>query len=357
MSRRIKVIIAVPAALVAVAALFAVVGLIARDGTSGSIDSQTTVQQPERTLEAGGAAEPVMGSDTGTSGKNTSGGAADETADEQSISGAVPPASAASAHHLLRTGDLSLLVVRGTLLSAVDRVKSMTTAMNGYVMSSALGSQPSDIAMAVDPVSMEVLDSPPDGERVASTALENPYASLVVRVPERLFETAIKRFSKLGEVQGASTSSEDVTAQYVDLQARLRHFRAVERRLLGFLSETSNVSQMLAVQDRIDKVQLTIEELSAQLKSLRETTTYGTLSVYLSVKDGTTATVHASDTFGGTFWKSVKLLGHGARVTGLVLTALLPFIVVFGGIGLVAWYALRRMRRGRRHAAPPTIPA
>ena len=61
-----------------------------------------------------------------------------------------------------------------------------------------------------------------------------------------------------------TTSSEDVTSQYVDRQARLRHYRAVERRLVGFLQETTTVNQMLAVQDRIDQVQLTIEELSAQ---------------------------------------------------------------------------------------------
>ncbi len=176
----------------------------------------------------------------------------------------------------------------------------------------------------------------------APAALADPYASLVVRVPEQYFETAIKRFSKLGLVRSASTSSEDVTSQYVDLSARLHHYRAVERRLVGFLSQTTNVNQMLAVQSRIDDVQLTIEELTAQLKSLRETTTYGTLSVFVSEKDRTPAAVHAGNTFGGTFWNSIDLLGHGARVTALVLTALLPFIVVFGAIGLVAWYVVRR---------------
>ena len=51
------------------------------------------------------------------------------------------------------------------------------------------------------------------------------------------------------------------------------------------------------------------------------------------------------------------MLGHGARVTGLVLTALLPFVVVFGAIGLVVWYALRRVRRGRRQPSLPSLPA
>jgi hypothetical protein len=295
-----------------------------------------------------------MGVDTGTASKDSSGG----TTEGQDYAAALPPASAPSSHYLLRTGDLSLLVGRGALLSTVDRMKAMTTAMGGYVMSSALGSQSSD-GGPVEPMPLDdtAVSSGGGAASASSAALSDPYATLVVRVPEQLFETAIKRFSKLGDVQNVTTSSEDVTSQYVDLQARLRHYRAVERRLVGFLQETTTVNQMLAVQDRIDQVQLTIEELSAQLKSLKETTTYGTLSVYVSEKDATPATIHASNTFGGTLSNSVHLLGRGVRVTALVLTALLPFIIVFGGIAVVVWYVVRRVRRSRRQAAEPSLPA
>jgi hypothetical protein len=132
----------------------------------------------------------------------------------------------------------------------------------------------------------------------------------------------------------------------------------VERRLVGFLAATDSVNQMLAVQDRIDNVQLTIEQLSAQLTSLRETTTYGTLSVFLREKGTSQAAASdPSDTFTGTLLHSIKVLGRGARVTGLVITALLPFVVVFGGIGVVAWYVARRVRRVRRQPAQPSLPA
>ena len=69
------------------------------------------------------------------------------------------------------------------------------------------------------------------------------------------------------------------------------------------------------------------------------------------------AATDPTDTFSGTLLHSIKVLGHGARVTGLVLTALLPFVVVFGGIGLVAWFVARRVRRGRRQPAQPSLPA
>ena len=58
---------------------------------------------------------------------------------ETDVALAVPPASAYSADHPVRTGDPSLRVARGTLLSTVDRVTSLTTAAGGYVLSSAVG--------------------------------------------------------------------------------------------------------------------------------------------------------------------------------------------------------------------------
>jgi hypothetical protein len=367
MTRRVKIVIAVPLAVLAVLALLVGVGLLAGGGagsdgggTAGSFDAMEPARQGE---VAAGVPEPlpatgdeVMSSEDGAASKSTSGGG---VAGED-FAAAVPPASTPSAHYLLRTGDLSLLVARGQLLPTVDRIKAMTAAMSGYVMSSSLGTQTGMGMPEPMPLDMAVSS---DGETRSSDAVDaqyaggDPYASLVVRVPEQQFETAIKRFSKLGEVRGASTSAEDVTSQFVDLQARLRHYRAVERRLLGFLEETTTVSQMLAVQDRVDQVQLTIEELSAQLKSMRETTTYGTLSVYVTEKDRTPAAIDSSNTFGGTFWNSIELLGSGARVTGLVLTALLPFLVVFGLIGALAWYVVRRVRRSRRQAATPAQPA
>jgi hypothetical protein len=210
----------------------------------------------------------------------------------------------------------------------------------------------------VEPLPLDAETVPSANDKPATTIGTNPYATLTVRVPERSFDAAVKRFASLGEVQSVSTSSEDVTSQYVDLQARLRHYRAVERRLIDFLAATDNVNQMLAVQDRIDNVQLTIEQLSAQLKSLRETTTYGTLSIYLRERGVPQAgAIDPSDTFTGTLLHSIEVLGHGARVTGLVLTALLPFVVVFGAIGLAVWYALRRVRRGRRQPSLPSLPA
>jgi hypothetical protein len=343
--RRRIIVLVVVIGLVGLVGLFAGVGLL----SGGTIGGGSSVASYDRV--DGSAFAPA---DEAQVAKAETGSAAGGTA-ETDIALAVPPASAYAAHHLIRTGDLSLLVARGTLLSTVDRVTSMTTAAGGYVLSSAMGS---DYGAPV-PLAESSGDLAPVDELAATSIAPDgsaPYATLTVRVPERVFDATLKRFAQLGKVENVSTSSEDVTGQFVDLQARLRHLRAVEARLVSFLDKADTIAQTLAVQDRIDKVQLEIEQLSAQMKSLREQTTYGTLSVFLHEK-GTTPVAAASPGFWDTLKGSLELLGSGARVTGLVLTALLPFVLVFGAMGLAIWYTVRRVRRARRRPAQPSLPA
>ena len=350
MGRRPRLWILIPAIALGLLVVFAVVGVLGRGVLRGASDrvAFSSVSPMLGAAEDPVASEAVQAADGGTASKGTG----------ADVAAAVPPASALSTHRLLRTGDLSLLVARGTLLSSVDRIAALTQGMGGYVMSSAVGSESPGMPGPVEPLPLDSEAAPSASSEAATTVGTNPYATLTVRVPESSFDAAVKRFAALGEVQSVSTSSEDVTSQYVDLQARLRHYGAVERRLVRFLAATDNVNQMLAVQDRIDNVQLTIEQLSAQLKSLRETTTYGTLSIFLREKSVPQAgAIDPTDTFSGTLLNSIKVLGHGARVTGLVLTALLPFVVVFGGIGLVVWYVVHRARRSRRQPPLPSLPA
>jgi len=347
MRRRLNLKVAIPLAVLALLGLFAAVGLLTRDS---GVTVRPESEHAARSSAAAGKAADLAASD------ETAG--APQVADAGGGAGQGYAAMAAtaplSAHHLVRSGDLSLLVKRDTLLATVDRLNSLTVAMGGYVLSSTVGGEAAGVPGGLEP---QVPDAPlasSTGGQAMDVVAMDPYAAITLRVPERLFDSAMKRFAKLGEVQSTSTASEDVTSQYVDLQARLRHYRAVESRLVRFLAATDNVNQMLAVQDRIDEIQLTIEQLSAQLKSLSETTAYGTLSIYLREQGVPQAgAIDPSDTFTGTFLNSVKLLGHGARVTGLALTALLPFALFFGGLAVLAWYVVRRLRRNRQQAAPP----
>ena len=104
---------------------------------------------------------------------------------------------------------------------------------------------------------------------------------------------------------------------------------------------------MLAVQDRLDKVQLTIEQLTAELKSLRETTTYGTITVSLSEKD-TTHVVAAGTSSGHLLALDAAARPRRPRDGPRADCPSLPFLVVFGAVGRG-----RLVRGATLPAAPP----
>lgn len=346
MRRRVNLKIVIPSVVVGLLVLFAVVGALSAGfgGRSPGLDRSSTGASLSKTATSDAATQDASESEA------VAGSAGD------GVAAAVSPGEPTPNHYLVRNGDLSLLIGRGTLLAAVDRIGAMTAEMDGYIMSSSVGTSsggyPPD---QPQPLAEEKTAQTP--VPTLSSAVAPNQAWMTLRVPEGRFEAAMKRLATLGEVQRITSSSDDVTAQHVDLQAQLRHYRAVERRLLRFLAATDTIREMLAVQDRIDTVQLTIEQLEAQLKSLNETTSYGTIAISLLEKGAPQAgQIDSSDTFGGVFWNSLTLLGRGAHLTALAITAALPFLIVLGGLGLAAWYAARRLR-GRRRPTQPTLPA
>jgi hypothetical protein len=90
---------------------------------------------------------------------------------------------------------------------------------------------------------------------------------------------------------------------------------------------------------------------------MRETTSYGTLTVNLTEKGRHHVVAAAHTGFTGRFLHSVAVIGRGASITGLWLASALPFFLLFGAIAAAAWYAARRLRRGRRQPAQPSLPA
>ncbi|GEM_PF-651055 len=360
--RKRTIAVSVIALLVVIVGAAAVIGAV-RSGEAGS-DSGGGVAFPV-------SAEPALGDDAGRvadggemeksldagEGAGQDGAAPEGVASD--VSGTLPPLIQ-SGQHLVRSGQLTVVVGRGKLHETVSRVTAVTRSYEGYVLSSMVGTW-SDGGVEPYPATLEDGEGAPvsDDTPVDSTSDgDAPYAYITVRIPAQSFDEALAQLQKLGRVRELSTSTDDVTAQIVDLRARLRHYRAVEERLLSFLDKADTVAAALAVQDRIDRTQLMVEEIEAQLKQLGETVAYSTLSISLSEKGREVAAVHESTGFWGAITHSLRLVGDGFRWIGVALGAALPFLVVFGALAAVVIVLVRRIYRRRRHDGPsgPTAP-
>src|ERR1022692_2040136 len=171
-----------------------------------------------------------------------------------------------------------------------------------------------------------------------------------LRIPAAHRDTAIAEIKKLGRVEAESQTGEEVTAQYVDLEARLFNARNTEQRLTEVLRErTGKLADVLAVEESISRVRGEIEQMEAEKKTLTKRVEFLTLVVRLT--EDYRAQVHmAPDSILGRF-RNAAIAGYKFMIEGVV--GLVLFLLSYGP-SLLIWaailffparFAYRKLRR------------
>lgn len=174
-----------------------------------------------------------------------------------------------------------------------------------------------------------------------------------LRVPTDQLDPTIAEIKKLGQVESESQSGEDVTRQYVDLDARLTNARNTEQRLTALLRDrTGKMTDVLAVEKEIDRVRGEIEQMEAQKKTLINRVDFATLNVTLREASKAQLSPHSTwDRF-----RTAGADGYVSLVAGVVgalvfLLAYGPSLLLWGAISFFivsfVWKRWRRLKFGR----------
>ena len=157
-----------------------------------------------------------------------------------------------------------------------------------------------------------------------------------LRIPADQRDAAIGEVKKLGRVEAESQTGEEVTAQYVDLEARLSNARNTEQRLTDILRQrTGKLADVLAVEESISRVRGEIEQMEAEKKNLTKRVEFLTLQVKLT--EDYRAQLHvAPDSILGRF-RNAAIAGYKFMVEGVV--SLILFLLSYGP-SLLVWAAL-----------------
>lgn len=163
---------------------------------------------------------------------------------------------------VIENADLAIVVTDPKARMA--EINALANEMGGYVVSSNLY------------------------QSFTSFGMEVPEASIVIRVPsERLDEALAQIKEGVVEVVRENRSGQDVTNQYVDLQAQLRAKEAAEKKLLEIMDQAVRAEDVLAIYLQVQSVQTQIEQLKGQIKYLEESAALSSISVQLIAEEGT----------------------------------------------------------------------
>ena len=137
-----------------------------------------------------------------------------------------------------------------------------------------------EIAGSVDDISLLAKNA--GGWVVSSNRSAKHIGSVAVRVPADQLDAFVLSLRNLAvEVDSESSTSRDVTTEYVDYKSELTVLHATEETLLGFLDQARSVEDALAVQRELSKLQANIESIQGRIKFLEETAAFSLVSVGL----------------------------------------------------------------------------
>jgi hypothetical protein len=268
------------------------------DGSSGP--STTVVWRDEG---SGGASQaPVAGMD-------------------QDVSSALGSLAVGTGQKIITTAQLDIEVESGQFQTAFNQALLLADRYGGYVVSS--NSQASGAE-----------DSMKSG-------------TVTLRIPVTGFSTAMGEARKLGEVKNQSIGTEDVTEEYVDLEARITNSEANVRQLLGLLAKAKTVDEVLQVQSVLTSAQAELEQLKGRQRYLDEHTSYSTLSMNL-YETGVETTPAGEWGFVGALKDALHNLVDAINQIVRGLGWLIPTLVVIAIVAFIAYLIGRKIVRRNR---------
>ncbi len=177
---------------------------------------------------------------------------------------------------------------------------------------------------------------------------------LVVRVPAERFGPALDAIRGLAtSVREDNVAGQDVTEEFIDLEARIRTQKALELQFLEIMKQARKVEDALEVQRQIADVRTDIEKLEGRRRFLENRAALSTITVNLE-----TPKMIAVNTTG--FGRSLRdSVSEGIDVGAAILLFLVRFVIVMVPVtiflllplGLLFRYFVRRAKRIQLAAA------
>jgi hypothetical protein len=157
-----------------------------------------------------------------------------------------------------------------------------------------------------------------------------------LHVPADQLDATLTEIKTLGQVESESQGGQDVTSQYVDLQARLANATNTEQRLTDLLRDrTGKLSDVLEVERELDRVRGEIEQMEAERKNMANQVSYATLNA--TITEDYKAQLQVVPPSTSTRLSNAAVEGYRSMADGVVSLAL---FLLSNGPSLLLWSAM-----------------
>lgn len=223
--------------------------------------------------------------------------------------------STAEERMIVRNGDMSLVVEDVT--DARDEIAQLAARLGGWVVSSRIS-----------------------GEE------EEMRGWISIRVPDETFDQALTELRGLAvRVTSESTSSQDITEEYVDLQSRLKNAEATESQYLALLEKAVTVEDTLKIYDALTQIRYEIEQIKGRMQYLERISAMSLISIDLEPVATAAPLVRPGWSAREVFKSAVRGLTTFGQGLGTAAIGAAIFSPIWGTIIGVLYWRRRRKRK------------
>ena len=165
------------------------------------------------------------------------------------------------------------------------------------------------------------------------------YATISILVPKESFHELSKAIKNVGtKVTTENIGSNDVTEEFVDIEAKLNVMKQTESRFITLLSETYTVDEIMSVEKELMRLRGEIDSLAGRIKYLNKTTDNSVLNVHITEE----VPITGSDwSFSDSFDNSVRSFVSFSKHIANFLIGLIVFSPIVIGLGLLFFFVYK----------------
>ena len=175
----------------------------------------------------------------------------------------------------------------------------------------------------------------------SSVRVENnaKIGDLIIRVPADKFYVILSDIETKGEVKSKKVSGQDVTEEYIDLQARLDNAKVTEQRLLEILKKAETVDDILKIEEKLNGVRERIEQMMGRITYLENSVDLATININIHEP---MPTIKRSSWFIDSLKQALESLVNSISVIIIFFGILIPYIIL-----LVIGYGIYKIIKKR----------
>ena len=169
---------------------------------------------------------------------------------------------------------------------------------------------------------------------------------VVMRVPPGTVGGLLEKLRAFGTVTSENSTGEDITDEYVDLEARLKNMRASEARLQELLTrQTQKLADVLAVEKELTRVRGDIKSFEAQKRNWDILTALVTIQVnFLEPKGAFPAVYKIWHPVRTAFGEALEGFAESLHALVVFLGTILPWLAL-PGLPVYGYFTFRRKNR------------